>query len=257
MSFSVDDLVSSFSSSHIGQEALDLATLQAQLAATLFCAPGSSSSSASSTAAAKYTCPSPMRTPSTSFRPLPSLQSIDTAMSGMNGMAGMTTPIASRRGSCSVSSPYPYQQQFAQPQQHSYYTSSSSSAFEDAMEEDERMMVEELLIPSSPVLSSSTSASSFSSVSNITPSSFFNTNPTPAAHPQFSHSHSQSQSQASSHYHSLDHTSQTSSSLFTSTDPFYLAQLQASQQPPTSSSQSVFAQNGRMAQSSRFALSAF
>ncbi|KAK0467887.1 uncharacterized protein EV420DRAFT_1501783 [Desarmillaria tabescens] len=36
MSFTVEDLVSSFSSSHIGQEALDLAALQAQLAQALF-----------------------------------------------------------------------------------------------------------------------------------------------------------------------------------------------------------------------------
>ncbi|KAF8911917.1 hypothetical protein CPB85DRAFT_638896 [Mucidula mucida] len=36
MSLSVDDLVSSFSSSHIGQEAMDLAALQAQLSQALF-----------------------------------------------------------------------------------------------------------------------------------------------------------------------------------------------------------------------------
>ncbi|KAK0498363.1 hypothetical protein EDD18DRAFT_1157395 [Armillaria luteobubalina] len=36
MSFNVEDLVSSFSSSHIGQEAMDLAALQAQLAQALF-----------------------------------------------------------------------------------------------------------------------------------------------------------------------------------------------------------------------------
>ncbi|KAI5124893.1 hypothetical protein M0805_007322 [Coniferiporia weirii] len=35
MPFSVDDLVSSFSSNHIGQEAIDIATLQAQLAQSL------------------------------------------------------------------------------------------------------------------------------------------------------------------------------------------------------------------------------
>ncbi|THH12339.1 hypothetical protein EW145_g1 [Phellinidium pouzarii] len=35
MTFSVDDLVASFSSSHIGQEAIDLANLQAQLAQSL------------------------------------------------------------------------------------------------------------------------------------------------------------------------------------------------------------------------------
>ncbi|KAI0069098.1 hypothetical protein BV25DRAFT_1818058 [Artomyces pyxidatus] len=39
MSFSVDDLVSSFSANHIGQEALDLAALQAQLAQSILYQP--------------------------------------------------------------------------------------------------------------------------------------------------------------------------------------------------------------------------
>ncbi|KAI0047275.1 hypothetical protein FA95DRAFT_1572600 [Auriscalpium vulgare] len=70
MSLSVDDLVSSFSSSHIGQEAMDLAALQAQLAQTLFYQPPASPSLQSVTRRNSYAqpCNTPTaRTPSTSF----------------------------------------------------------------------------------------------------------------------------------------------------------------------------------------------
>ncbi|KAJ3713863.1 hypothetical protein FB446DRAFT_757841 [Lentinula raphanica] len=67
MSLSVDDLVSTLSSSHIGQEALDLAALQTQLAQTLFpqsIAPSSETSSDSF----HPPCNTPTgRTPSSSF----------------------------------------------------------------------------------------------------------------------------------------------------------------------------------------------
>ncbi|GAW02184.1 hypothetical protein LENED_003821 [Lentinula edodes] len=67
MSLSVDDLVSSLSSSHIGQEALDLAALQAQLAQTLFPQPIASSSD-SSLDSFHQPCNTPTgRTPSSSF----------------------------------------------------------------------------------------------------------------------------------------------------------------------------------------------
>lgn len=66
MSFSVDDLVSSFNSSHIGQEALDIAQLQAQLAETLF---GGNTPSSSRQRGREYHCTTPIaRTPaSTSY----------------------------------------------------------------------------------------------------------------------------------------------------------------------------------------------
>ena len=64
MSLSVDDLISSFSSSHIGQEATDLAQLQAQLAETLF---NANSFASSSRRGRDYQCPTPTgRTPSSS-----------------------------------------------------------------------------------------------------------------------------------------------------------------------------------------------
>ncbi|KAF5363564.1 hypothetical protein D9756_000954 [Leucocoprinus leucothites] len=63
MSLSVDDLVSSFSSSHIGQEAIDLAALHAQLAQTLF-----TSNARQIPSRNTHTCNTPIaRTPSSSF----------------------------------------------------------------------------------------------------------------------------------------------------------------------------------------------
>lgn len=64
MSFSVDDLISSFGSSHIGQEASDLAQLQAQLSETLF---NANSFASSSRRGRDYQCTTPTgRTPSSS-----------------------------------------------------------------------------------------------------------------------------------------------------------------------------------------------
>lgn len=242
MTFSVDDLVSSMSSNHIGQEAIDLAALQSQLAATLFCAPSSSSSSSSFRSRTNYACPSPLRTPSTS--------------KSMSMSMIQTTPVVSRRGSCSVvvpsgtprgaSSPY---QCPTQPQ--------TSSAFEDAMDEDERMWVEDLLlIPSSPVATAPSHLPSqhHSSAPTLTPASSYFT-PTHLQHSQ-SHAHAhagvqsqvqvQPHAQSQAHYHTLDQPTSTmgpGSSLFTTTDPFYLAQLQQQQQ-----------QGSSIVRSSRFAM---
>ena len=105
------------------------------------------------------------------------------------------------------------------------------------MEEDERMVEELLLLPSS----SSQSPSSMSTTASYsTPSS-----PSP--------------SQPSSSFFSE---SPSSPSLFATTDPFYLAQLQLEQQQQAQQqqqqmmlqSQSVFAQNGRLAPTSPFAM---
>jgi hypothetical protein len=178
MSFSVDDLVSSLSESHISQEANDIAILQAQLAKSLF--GGSSSTSRSGPSRGfKNTC---------------------------------TTPMARTRTSSFVNWNGPASQRLQELH------------LDTDMEEDERM-VEELLIPSSPISSNSfykSSAPQFSAP--FMPSS-----------PVLSSSHSDP------------------SSVFTSTDPFYIAQLQASQSFNNSSPQSVFSQNGHISQSSPFA----
>ncbi|KAL1741836.1 hypothetical protein HDZ31DRAFT_84568 [Schizophyllum fasciatum] len=68
MSISVDDLVSSFAASHIGQEAIDLAALQAQLAQVLFGQPAAAAEPAAMPAHYTQRCNTPIqRHPSFSF----------------------------------------------------------------------------------------------------------------------------------------------------------------------------------------------
>jgi len=95
----------------------------------------------------------------------------------------------------------------------------------DEMDEDEQM-VEDLVTPSSPMSTS-------------------------AAVPNFTISHHR-RSSTSSHA-GITHNSYPESSpasLFTTTDPFYIAQLQAAQNPQPATS--IFAQSGRPAQHSPF-----
>ncbi|KAF5357698.1 hypothetical protein D9758_007439 [Tetrapyrgos nigripes] len=186
----VDNLVASLSSSHIGQEAIDLAALQAQLTQAFFAQsfPPSSSHSNQSRGVFTQPCSTPTgRTPSTSFS---WGQMMDT-----------------QRMSCRNADEYEHSRDV------------------DDME-DERM-VEDLLIPSSPINPSSTS-----SFAQVTPKS------QPKSPMGFSPS-------SPSFFPASE-----SSSTFTSTDPFYLAQLQSVQHnaPPPS----VFAQLGRPAQQSPF-----
>ncbi|KIM42805.1 hypothetical protein M413DRAFT_10262 [Hebeloma cylindrosporum] len=226
MSFSVDELVCSFSSSHIGQEAMDLATLQAQLSETLFGGPSYGRQS-------QMRIPDRGRSKNTQPCNTPIARTRASSFSEWGNGVGMA--VDSRHGS----------------------RSNSSAGFDD-MEEDERM-VEELLMPSSPLTSSNPHISNqFPPASSSTylssSSSFQGSIPTSP--------HSQT---VFASYGSDPSPSSPSSSQFTTTDPFYLAQLQASQafsnngnlnfNSSTGNQQpSVFAQNGRLTQSSPFAL---
>ncbi|KAJ7283400.1 hypothetical protein C8J57DRAFT_1120892 [Mycena rebaudengoi] len=179
MSLSVEDLVSSLSSSHIGQEAMDLAALQVQLAQTLFCQSMSSSSMAAQDRKDDYNqpCNTPTnRTPSASFS---WGQMIDSA-------------------------------------RHSDSTSRRNS--EDHEMEDERM-VEDLLIPTSPMSANPSTASAHFSIPQ---SSTGRTQNSPPKYPSY----------------------EPTPSLFTTTDPFYIEQLQAAQNysaaPPSMFSQAAF-----------------
>ncbi|KAF8876286.1 hypothetical protein CPB84DRAFT_1852991 [Gymnopilus junonius] len=205
MSFSVDDLVSSLSSSHIGQEAMDLAALQTQLAEALLGGPV--------TSATGYV----------HGHQIPSSHMQNTTQA-------CNTPIA-RTPSLSSSFSHSWVNETVRKRANSI-----SSTYMDDMEEDEKM-VEDLLIPSSPTLSS-VSGSQFGN-----PSASFSMTP----HPHID----------SNVYPSYENLSEPSpsptTSLFTSTDPFYIAQLQASNSP-IPQSQSVFAQNGRLTQNSPFAV---
>ncbi|KAF9268319.1 hypothetical protein L218DRAFT_995049 [Marasmius fiardii PR-910] len=187
MSISVEDLVCSLSSSHIGQEAMDLAALQAQLAQAFFnqSTEPSSSSQKSSSEPFYQPCNTPTgRTSSTSF-----------------SWAG------------------------AEAQRVSRWNSEEMTRELDDVE-DERM-VEDILLPSSPV--SAGVSSTFPTRPRGTSRSQSRNIPKSPSSPSFSPE---------------------TSSIFTSTDPFYLAQLQAMQTAPSSSS--VFSQLGRPSQQSPF-----
>jgi len=174
MSISMDDLCASLASSaHVGQEAIDLAALQVQLAQTLFCQSMASSTAAQQQRKDDYAqpCNTPTgRTPSTSF-----------------SWGQMVDPM----------------RQFDLTPRRN-----TDDHYRDEMEEDERM-VEDLLIPTSPV--------------------------SPKQQQQQSPTAGRSQQSSPS---------ETTQSLFATTDPFYIAQLQATQSygvsPPSVFSQSAF-----------------
>jgi hypothetical protein len=175
MSVSMDDLCASLSSSHVGQEAMDLAALQVQLAQTLFCQSMASSSNETETMRGQP-CNTPTgRTPSASF-----------SWSPMAMVDQSRPPVTPRRN--------------------------TDEHVRDEMEEDERM-VEDLLIPTSPV-------SSPMSAKPQTPASGRSQQTLPA------------------------YPTSPGTSLFTTQDPFYIAQLQAAQNygvsPPSVFSQAAF-----------------
>ncbi|KAF7982306.1 hypothetical protein HWV62_29084 [Athelia sp. TMB] len=183
MSFSVDDLVSSLSGSHIGQEAMDLATLQSQLAQTLF---------------AQQIQIQPSRRASGEMQPCntPTTRSRSSTLSF--GQIGDT-----RRSHRSITT----------PQRSRTNSISENGTWGDMDETDEdEAMVEDLVTPSSPV---------------PVPSYLQQVDPRAPVYGE-----------------------SPSASMFTSTDPFYMAQLQALQNPQPANS--VFAQAGRPAQHSPF-----
>ncbi|KAG0700061.1 hypothetical protein DFH29DRAFT_650253 [Suillus ampliporus] len=136
MSMSVDDLVASLSANHIGQEAIDLAALQAQLAQTLFAhqispsyTPSSSHTNAQSPNASRRDpahvqhCTTPTaRTPSSSI----------------SWPAGyMPVELAQRKRTNSVVCPHTRRP-------------SVDEGWCDVDELDEERMVEDMIVPSSP-----------------------------------------------------------------------------------------------------------
>ncbi|TFK74388.1 hypothetical protein BDN72DRAFT_759802 [Pluteus cervinus] len=200
MTVSVDDLVSSLSTSHIGQEALELAALQAQLSQTLF------GQAIPSTPAGRHPI---SRRPSRS--------------------QPCTTPLG-RTPSSSFSFG-----QMSDVQWHINTTSfrTTDERFHEKEEMDDERMVEDLLIPSSP----------------ITPNATANPTSPHFAFPQTQNS--TSIKQAPHTFVSMQQQQQTQESLFTTTDPFYIAQAQALQAYGTSP-QSVFTQTGLPSQHSPF-----
>ncbi|EJF63075.1 hypothetical protein DICSQDRAFT_56782 [Dichomitus squalens LYAD-421 SS1] len=199
---SVDDLVASLNANHIGQEAMELAALQAQLQQALL------SQQMAHNASRSGPLNSPvMRTPSASI----SLDPSEAACMRHNS-------VSSTKMRCSI----------------------DETPESDDMDEDERM-VEDLLLasPASPSTSSAPfSRTPQSSVSGVSHS--------PAHRPR--------KTSLSVHMIPLDHSHHElpspNTSLFTTTDPFYLASLQNAHSHAPSSS--VFAQAGRPSAHSPF-----
>ncbi|EPT03133.1 hypothetical protein FOMPIDRAFT_144895 [Fomitopsis schrenkii] len=201
MSVSVDDLVASFNSNHIGQEAIDLANLQAQLAQAL------------------------RNQASTSAQPVQ-----------RRAYAPSNTPLARTPSSSMCWEP----SDFARARSSSVANGTQLRGIEenmqdaDAMDEDERM-VEEMLFASSNNSFAQTLLSS-----------------SPATYPGML-----SRRPSIPHVSSTLDTAQAelpspNTSHFATTDPFFLAQMQASQAPAPS----FFAHAGRPSAHSPF-LSAF
>ncbi|KAI0699850.1 hypothetical protein BC835DRAFT_1412416 [Cytidiella melzeri] len=196
MSISVDDLVASFNTSHIGQEQMDLAALQAQLAQVLFHQPIATSPSTSGFR--HGACTPTARTPTHS--------------------ASWNRPDFDRRRSSSVAS----------------VSSSHGDESMDAIMDDDDRMVEDLLFPASP------------STSSATPAQFAHV-PAPASPSHYSrHSRKSSLSTPFSQMHYDMPPSNTS--IFATTDPFYLAQLQSAQ----AAAPSFFSQYSKTSQQSPF-----
>lgn len=183
MSFSVDDLVSSLTSSHIGQEANDLAALHAQLARSLFNQPFHSTSTGQDIPRGQnyvQPCNTPTRTPTSCFDWAPT-------------------------------------------------TEANKTAWRECDEMEDERMVEDLLIPSSPMLVNPTNSpfpSSHNSMMSPTTAQMNQASPGPCA-------------------------AESPTSLFASTDPFYVAQVIALQNG-NSSPPSFFSQSGRPASHSPF-----
>ncbi|KAH9950052.1 hypothetical protein B0H21DRAFT_21290 [Amylocystis lapponica] len=206
MSISVDDLVASLSSNHIGQEQLDLATLHAQLAQTLFAQPPNTVQSASHREYAQPSNTPLARTPSSSV----CWEAGDFARGRSSSVASMS-------------------------QRHG--ADDHRRDLED-MDEDERM-VEDLLFCSPPASAGATTTSFSFTHQRMLSSS-------PQNHSDIHSRMHGSSSRSCTFDHGQYELPPANTSMFATTDPFFMAQLQAAQTP------SVFAQAGRPSQHSPF-----
>lgn len=118
------------------------------------------------------------------------------------------------------------------------HTSTSSAVFMDDIEQDERS-VEDLLIPSPPSSAPLFGSQIGSAFTSSTPQKSTNLSNIDQLHAPYMSGPDMSPSSPTG-------------STFTSTDPFYIAQLQSLNN--ATHSQSLFAQNGRLPQNSPFAL---
>ncbi|KAG8218293.1 hypothetical protein J3R82DRAFT_3907 [Butyriboletus roseoflavus] len=204
MSASVDDLVASLSASHIGQEATDLAALEAQLAQTLFTHQLSLSPSHTHTSAFVHGV------------------SVNIARRDPTNVQHCTTPTARTPSSATFTWPLP-------APEHADHSRKRSASFArrqstddgwcDFEEMDEERTVEDMVIPDSPRSPNAFLWSPYKGdVHGSAARVLYTSAPTPI-----------SASNTSSP------TDSCTSSPFTSSDPFYLQALQSTQQPHASS----------------------
>ncbi|KAF8845565.1 hypothetical protein BDN67DRAFT_283428 [Paxillus ammoniavirescens] len=194
MSLSVDDLVASLSANHIGQEAIDLAALQAQLAQTLL--------------AHQLTLSSP---PPSFVHGV----SVNIARRDPTNVQHCTTPTARTPSSTTFAWPLPEHTDHARKRSTSSVRRQSiDEGWHDSEEMDEERTVEDMVTFDSP---RSPNAYPWSHYQGDTHGSSTRLPPTPAPTPM-------SASGMSSPIDSCP------SSLFTSTDPFYLQASQSTQQ---------------------------
>ncbi|KAG6332635.1 hypothetical protein ID866_6457 [Astraeus odoratus] len=208
MSVSIDDLVASLSSNHIGQEALDLAALQAQLAQTLLSHQLSNAQSAFPSAHASGGAPH---------------TSVHIARRDPGHVQHCTTPTAR-----TPSSSFVWPAHVAEYASHSRRSSTSSTRMRhqsqddvladlDDMDEEDARAVEAMIIPpDSGVAYSSTHPNSYT------------WSPPPSKE---AHSHSMSIPNPNPPPVGSPVEMSCSPSLFTTTDPFYIQASQAAQQP--------------------------
>ncbi|PCH41572.1 hypothetical protein WOLCODRAFT_137477 [Wolfiporia cocos MD-104 SS10] len=199
MSLSVDDLVSAFNSNHIGQEAIDLANLHAQLAQVLRAQPCSSSQSIPGRRYPRSNTPL-ARTPSSSF-------------------SWESSEFTRGRSSSSASATHRW--------------GAEERAWDPEDNEDDERMVEDMLL--SPPASSRQNAASSAAMSSGS---------------EMLSRQSSMQHISSSFGYAQNELPSPNSSMFATTDPFYTAQLQASQNPTSP----LFAQAGRLPPHSPFGL---
>lgn len=234
MSISVDDLVASLSSHHIGQEALELAALQAQLAQTLLAHQFSSSSphfQHQHVSGPHSTVSVPRRDP--------------------GHVQHCTTPTARTPSSSAFVWPLPVQEYASHSRRSSISSIKMQQCHEDIVlvdmddaDEEDARLVEAMVTPSdAPPCSSPGSAhsrsNSYTWSSSYEGKDALNALSVPTSHPMTT---------------SVD--SACPPSLFTTTDPFYIQASQTAQQPLSTapSAGNFFALAGRPSAHSPFAM---
>ncbi|KAH7888117.1 hypothetical protein F5I97DRAFT_954210 [Phlebopus sp. FC_14] len=212
MSVSIEDLVASLSTNHIGQEAIDLAALQAQLAQTLF--------------TNQLSSPSFFQSPEVN---------LNSSRRDPSHVQHCTTPTARTPSSASTfswpNSVHEHVEHVRKRGISSARRQSVDEPWSDLDEMDEERMVEDMIIPDSPSLQSAYPWASYHAHTNASTKPLSAPPPTSIPTPT-----------------TTSCVDSSSPSLFTSTDPFYIQVSQSAQQ----SHSSLFSHTGQPSTHSPF-----